>query len=152
VNKPDFDGDRWNLELECMPHAKEAMQRVDAWYHCEIVDRAPIRFMAHNAFLDTGVDYAALSPEERRARWFDVEFQVALFERSIEGRLTADPLHTFGGFGVVQIPRFQALLRHICANGYEHPVAVNRARVADALDEILTKHLGWNISHHKEGS
>jgi hypothetical protein len=69
-----------------MPHAKEAMQRVDAWYHCEIVDRAPIRFMAHNAFLDTGVDYAALSPEERRARWFDVEFQVDLFERSIEGR------------------------------------------------------------------
>ncbi len=62
------------------------MQRVYAWYRCEILDRAPIRFMAHNAFLDTGVDYAELSPEERRARWFDVEYQVDLFERSIEGR------------------------------------------------------------------
>jgi hypothetical protein len=69
-----------------MPRAEEAMRRVDAWYQCEIIDRAPIRFMAHNAFLDTGVDYAALSPEERRARWFDVEYQVDLFERSIEGR------------------------------------------------------------------
>jgi hypothetical protein len=69
-----------------MPRAEESMQRVDAWYHCEIVDRPPIRFMAHNAFLDIGVDYAALSPEERRARWFDVEFQVDLFERSIAGR------------------------------------------------------------------
>ena len=62
------------------------MQRVDAWYQCEIVDRVPVRFMAHNAFLDTGVDYAQLSPAERRARWFDVEYQVDLFERSIEGR------------------------------------------------------------------
>ena len=62
------------------------MQRVDAWYHCEILDRPPIRFMAHNAFLDTGVDYTKLSPEERRARWFDVEYQVDLFEQSIEGR------------------------------------------------------------------
>jgi hypothetical protein len=69
-----------------MPHAEEAMQRVDAWYRCEILDRAPIRFMAHNAFLDTGVNYARLSPQERRARWFDVEYQVDLFERSIEGR------------------------------------------------------------------
>ena len=62
------------------------MQRVDAWYQCEIVDRAPVRFMAHNAFLDTGVDYAQLSPAERRARWFDVEYQVDLFERSLLGR------------------------------------------------------------------
>jgi len=68
-----------------------------------------------------------------------------------EGELTADPLHTFGGFGVVQIPRFQALLRHICANGYEHHVAVNRGQVADALDEALTNYMGWDIYHHKEG-
>jgi hypothetical protein len=69
-----------------MPHFEQAMQRVDAWYHCEILDRPPIRFMAHNAFLDTGVDYAKLSSEERKARWFDVEHQVDLFEQSIEGR------------------------------------------------------------------
>ena len=69
-----------------MPGAEKAMQRVDAWYQCEIIDRVPVRFMAHNAFLDTGVNYAQLSPEDRGARWFDVEYQVDLFERSIEGR------------------------------------------------------------------
>jgi L-fucose isomerase-like protein len=69
-----------------------------------------------------------------------------------EGRLTDDPLHTFGGYGVVQIPRFQALLRHICANGYEHHVAMNRGQVADALDEALTKYMGWDIYHHQEGT
>jgi hypothetical protein len=114
--------------------------------------RTPIRFMAQNAFLDTGMDYARLTSEERRVRWFDIEYQVDLFERSLEGRLTADPLHTFGGCGVVQIPRFQALLRHICANGYEHHVAVNHVRVADALDEALTKYMGWDIYHHQEGT
>jgi L-fucose isomerase-like protein len=69
-----------------------------------------------------------------------------------EGELTDDPLMTFGGFGVVEIPNFQGLLRHICANGYEHHVAVNRAQVADALDEALTKYMGWDVYHHQEGS
>jgi L-fucose isomerase-like protein len=66
-----------------------------------------------------------------------------------EGVLTADPLSTFGGFGVVEIPNFQGLLHHICTNGYEHHVAVNRAQVAAALDEALTKYMDWDIYYHK---
>jgi hypothetical protein len=84
--RPESAWTPWNLELETLPHAGQAMQRIGAWYQCQVIDRAPVRFMAHNAFLDTGVDYSALSPEERRTRWFDVEHQVGLFERSIEGR------------------------------------------------------------------
>lgn len=67
-----------------------------------------------------------------------------------EGELTDDPLDTFGGYGVVQIPDFQGLLHYICANGYEHHVALNRARVADALDEALGKYMGWDVYHHRE--
>ena len=84
--KPETTGDWWALEIEGMPHFEMAMQRVYAWYQGEIIDRAPVRFMAHNAFLETGVDHKVLSPQERRARWFDVEYQVDLFERSIAGR------------------------------------------------------------------
>jgi L-fucose isomerase-like protein len=65
-----------------------------------------------------------------------------------EGRLTQDPLATFGGFGVVEIPEFQGLLRHICENGYEHHVAVNRSRVAGAVAEALGRYLGWEVYHH----
>jgi L-fucose isomerase-like protein len=65
-----------------------------------------------------------------------------------EGELTADPLDTFGGYGVVRIPDFQGLLRHICTNGYEHHVAVNRAQVASALNEALTKYMGWDVYYH----
>jgi len=66
-----------------------------------------------------------------------------------EGRLTGDPLQTFGGFGVVKILDFQGLLRFICENGYEHHVAVNRSQVAEALNEALTKYMGWEVYFHK---
>jgi len=66
-----------------------------------------------------------------------------------EGELTGDPLETFGGFGVVEIPDFQGLLHHICDNGYEHHVAVNRSQVAGAVQEALGKYLGWDVHYHK---
>jgi L-fucose isomerase-like protein len=65
-----------------------------------------------------------------------------------EGELTDDPLDTFGGRGVVRIPDFQGLLQHICANGYEHHVAVNRSQVAAAVNEALGKYMGWDVYHH----
>jgi L-fucose isomerase-like protein len=65
-----------------------------------------------------------------------------------EGELTHDPLHTFGGFGVIEIPNFQGLLHHICANGYEHHVAINRSQVAAAVNEALGKYMGWDVYYH----
>ena len=47
-----------------------------------------------------------------------------------EGNFTNDPLNTFGGAGVVEIPNMQELLRYICENGFEHHVAANFATVA----------------------
>ena len=66
-----------------------------------------------------------------------------------EARLTDDPLTTFGGYGVVNIPNFQKLLSYICENGYEHHVAVNPSSVAPALYEAFTKYMGWNTYFHK---
>jgi hypothetical protein len=39
-----------------------------------------------------------------------------------EGRFTDDPLNTFGGAGVVEIPQMQRLLHFICERGFEHHV------------------------------
>jgi L-fucose isomerase-like protein len=66
-----------------------------------------------------------------------------------QGRFTTDPLDTFGGAGVVEIPRMQALLRHICENGFEHHVATNLSQVAGAVYEAATKYLGWDIYWHR---
>ena len=65
-----------------------------------------------------------------------------------EGRFTDDPLSTFGGAGVVEIPRLQALLRFICEKGFEHHVAANFSQTAGAVYEAATKYLGWDVYHH----
>jgi L-fucose isomerase-like protein len=65
-----------------------------------------------------------------------------------EGELTDDPVKTFGGYGVVQVPHFQDLLHYICENGFEHHVAVNPSQVAGVLEEALSKYMGWSVYHH----
>jgi L-fucose isomerase-like protein len=66
-----------------------------------------------------------------------------------EGEFTSDPLETFGGAGVVQIPRLQDLLRYICENGFEHHVAANFSQTAGAVHEAATKYLGWQVYRHQ---
>ena len=79
--------DSWSIEIEGMPHFDMAMKRVDAWYENEIIDRPPVRFIAHNAFLETAKqDISDYSPQEKESWWFDAELQVDLFIRSIAGR------------------------------------------------------------------
>ncbi len=65
-----------------------------------------------------------------------------------EGEFTADPLKTFGGYGVCRIPRFQKLLAYICENGFEHHVAVNQSRIGSGVKEALGRYLGWEVYHH----
>jgi L-fucose isomerase-like protein len=66
-----------------------------------------------------------------------------------EGRFTDDPLETFGGAGVVEIPRMQNLLHYICENGFEHHVAANFSTVAASVNEAATNYLGWDMYWHK---
>jgi L-fucose isomerase-like protein len=64
------------------------------------------------------------------------------------GRFTDDPLETFGGAGVVEIPGLQKLLRYICENGFEHHVAANFSAVAPAVHEAASRYLGWEMHAH----
>ena len=66
-----------------------------------------------------------------------------------EGEFTNDPLNTFGGAGVVQIPHLQRLLHYICENGFEHHVAANFSLVAGAVHEAATRYLGWQMYWHR---
>ena len=66
------------------------------------------------------------------------------------GRFTDDPLQTFGGAGVVEIPGLQKLLHYICENGFEHHVAANFSSVAPAVHEAASRYLGWEMYAHTE--
>jgi len=65
-----------------------------------------------------------------------------------QGEFTNDPLETFGGAGVVKIPRMQALLHYICENGFEHHVSANFSTTGAALYEASSKYLGWQMHQH----
>ena len=64
------------------------------------------------------------------------------------GRFTDDPLETFGGAGVVEIPGLQKLLHYICEQGFEHHVAANFSSVASAVHEASLRYLGWDMYAH----
>ena len=69
-----------------------------------------------------------------------------------QGEFTEDPLKTFGGYGVVRVPKMQKLLAYICENGFEHHVAMNLSQTADAVHEALDKYLGWSTYYHEPES
>ena len=65
------------------------------------------------------------------------------------GKFTDDPLETFGGAGVVEIPQLQKLLKYICREGFEHHVAANFSDVSKAIHEAA-RYLGWESHYHPE--
>lgn len=65
-----------------------------------------------------------------------------------EGRFTDDALETFGGYGVLEVPGLQTLLRYICRMGFEHHTAVNLAHCAEALCQAMSTYLDYDVYHH----
>ncbi len=76
----------WQVELEGMPEFEQSMKRIYAWFAGEVIDRPPVRFSAHNAFvMDQALkDYPSGNLKDR---WFDEEFQVETYLKSIAGRM-----------------------------------------------------------------
>jgi len=67
----------------------------------------------------------------------------------VEGKYTDDPLDTYGGYGVVEIPNLQDLLKKLCNGGFAHHVAATLNEVGEIVFEALSNYLGWNIIYPK---
>jgi L-fucose isomerase-like protein len=65
-----------------------------------------------------------------------------------QGRVLDEPLRTFGGYAVVEIPEMQSLLSFICRNGFEHHVAISLSSVAGPVHEAVSRYLGWPTYWH----
>jgi hypothetical protein len=74
----------WEFHLDNMPGFEKSMERVYAWYNREVIDRAPVRFQAHNAFVEQANQ--AYPSSNVRDRWYDAEFQVETYLKQIEGQ------------------------------------------------------------------
>jgi len=66
-----------------------------------------------------------------------------------EGRLTNDPLNTFGNRAVAHVPNLQKVLRHVCQQGFEHHVVMTVSRSAEILTEAFGNYLGWEVQSHQ---
>ncbi len=67
----------------------------------------------------------------------------------VEGNYTDDLLETFGGYGVIEIPNLQDVLKTLCKEGFAHHVASSLNEVGDIVFEALSNYLGWNIIYPK---
>ena len=65
-----------------------------------------------------------------------------------EGEFADDPCQSPGGIAVCKVPGLQALLDHLCRNGFEHHVAMGRGHQARVLEEALGNYLGWDLHRH----
>ena len=67
-----------------------------------------------------------------------------------EAETTDDRPKSFGGYGVMKVPRLQNLLQYVCKNGYEHHVAVNRSHYGNAVAEALGNYKKWEVYQHAQ--
>lgn len=72
-------------EIETKPDLPRAMERIMAWFDGQVLDRPPIRFSAHNAEYNKAAVAARRWPS-LKDRWFDAEYQVESYLRSLQGR------------------------------------------------------------------
>jgi L-fucose isomerase-like protein len=68
----------------------------------------------------------------------------------VEGNYIDDPLETFGGFGVVEIPKLQEVLKVLCKEGFAHHVAASLSEVGKIINEALSNYLDWNLIYFNE--
>jgi L-fucose isomerase-like protein len=68
-----------------------------------------------------------------------------------QGCFTDDAYAMDGGIAVCEVPHLRKLMATVCANGFEHHVAMARGSWASILREATEKYLGWTLYDHTGG-
>jgi hypothetical protein len=75
---------KWSVELEKKPDFDKCMERIYAWYEQEMIDRAPIRFSAHNQEYESAHVLSGYKFDSLKERWWNTDFQLEFFEHQLE--------------------------------------------------------------------
>lgn len=67
-----------------------------------------------------------------------------------EGEFVEKKFDMAGGIAVCKIKKMRKLLATLCANGFEHHVAMVRGSTARVVNEAVTKYLGWRTYWHNK--
>ncbi|MDD2807345.1 MAG: fucose isomerase [Patescibacteria group bacterium] len=66
-----------------------------------------------------------------------------------QGVTTEDQITTFGGFGIIAVPKLDKLVRIACRNGFPHHVAIGFGNHADAITEAFENYFGMTTYRHE---
>jgi hypothetical protein len=78
---------RRSISLTTKPDFQRCMERIDAWYEQQIIDRPPVRFAPRAPEEVITRLHQGRSWPDFKAKWFDAQFQVDLFLESLTGQL-----------------------------------------------------------------
>lgn len=134
----------WNIEIQGMPHAYKAMERIEAWFEHEVIDRAPIRFSMHNAQYDISEALDLTRWKNLKDRWFDAEYQVDKFIKSIEGQTF--PAETFPVFWPNLGPEIYAAFFGVELE-YGEITSWAKPAIADINDEVQNETLQFSTDN-----
>ena len=62
-----------------------------------------------------------------------------------EGEFVDEPYGMDGGIAVCKVPQLNALMEHVCREGFEHHVAMVRGKVMDIIEESVIRYLNWDL-------
>ena len=74
------------LLQQTKPDFARCLERIEAWFHQAVLDRPPMRFYKHNAQFEGGEPLDRTRWAWLEERWFDTDYQIDAFERSIAGK------------------------------------------------------------------
>jgi hypothetical protein len=74
--------ERWPLAAAWKPDLEQCMDRVQAWFEQQVIDRPPVRFHRHNAEYERGNSLDPKRWPTLKERWFDVDYQLDCFEKA----------------------------------------------------------------------
>ena len=77
---------KWHVEIEGMPEFDKSMERIEAWFAHEIVDRAPIRFFDVLHPISAGKTLPSKQWATFKDMWYDFDYILDAYLYSLEGR------------------------------------------------------------------
>jgi hypothetical protein len=72
------------VELSLKPDFDKTKKRIDAFWHCEIVDRPPVSIILPK---ENPSPLPHKEYKDHRERWLDIEFRAELLDRELENNI-----------------------------------------------------------------
>lgn len=134
------------MNLDSVPALDKTLQRFEAWWHCQIIDRPPVTIWPKD---DREVKWPQKHHATQRERWFDVDHILDCLGVSFTGRrFVGDTLPTFmPNIGPeVCATIYGAQLDFSPDSSWSRPIAANCAQVLTLKPNLETPY--WDFIRH----